>query len=75
MAGAAAITFGHTVLARGPHELEVSRDHERVHVRQYERWGFFFIPAYLASSVWIWLRGGHPYLDNPFERQAYEEAP
>ncbi len=72
--GAAAITFGHVVLARDQAALDATRDHERVHVRQYETWGPFFIPAYLASSAWAWLRGGDPYLDNVFERQAYREA-
>ena len=43
--GAAAITFGHTVLARTQADLDTSRSHERIHVRQYERWGLFFIPA------------------------------
>jgi hypothetical protein len=37
--GAAAITFGHVVLARDTDSLEWTRTHERVHVRQYERWG------------------------------------
>jgi hypothetical protein len=42
-----------------------------VHVRQYERWGPFFIPAYLLCSVWLMLRGYNAYLDNPFEVEAY----
>lgn len=71
VAGAAAITFGHTVLARTRDDLEWTRDHERVHVGQYERWGPFFIPAYLLCSLVLWLRGRDSYLDNPFERQAY----
>lgn len=72
--GAAAITFGHTVLARTERDLELSREHELVHVRQYERWGLFFVPAYLACSVWLLLRGKHAYWDNPFEREAYGRA-
>jgi hypothetical protein len=42
-----------------------------VHVRQYERWGPLFIPAYFAASGWAWWKGGHAYLDNPFEVEAY----
>ncbi|MEO5703289.1 MAG: hypothetical protein ABIQ54_05340 [Gammaproteobacteria bacterium] len=69
--GWAAITLGHVVLGRDQGCLESTREHERVHVRQYERWGLFFIPAYLLAGLYVWLRGGNPYLDNPFEREAY----
>lgn len=70
-----AVTFGHTVLARDRQALDATREHEFVHVRQYERWGLFFIPAYLLSSLFVRLRGGHPYWDNPFEQEAYRTAP
>ena len=50
--------------------LERLRDHEQAHVRQAERWGPAFIPAYLAASMLAWSRGGHYYLDNWFERDA-----
>lgn len=69
--GIRAITLGHVVLGTDAEALESTRLHERVHVRQYERWGPFFIPAYLACSGWQWLRGRHPYFDNPFEVEAY----
>jgi hypothetical protein len=72
--GASAITFGHTVLARTIDDLDHSREHELVHVRQYERWGVFFVPAYLACSAWLLARGKHAYWDNPFEREAYGRA-
>ena len=65
-----AITFGHVILGRSARLLATLRSHEQVHVRQYERWGIFFVPAYLASSAWHGLRGGSPYRDNGFERQA-----
>ena len=68
--GIAAITFGHVVLGRNGEALEWTRTHERVHVAQYERWGPFFLPAYVAASVWAFLRGGDFYLDNVFERAA-----
>lgn len=69
--GAAAITIGHTVLGRTVEDLNRCRDHERVHVRQYERWGPFFVPAYFGWSILIWFRGGDAYRDNPFECEAY----
>ncbi len=65
------MTLGHVILGRDAECLDSSRDHEHVHVRQYERWGAFFIPAYLGASVYCWLRGYDAYLDNPFEREAY----
>ncbi len=71
--GASAITIGHTVLGRSSTELSQCRDHEQIHIRQYERWGPFFVPAYLSCSAYVWLRGGDPYRDNPFEREAYGE--
>lgn len=69
--GASAMTLGHVVIGRTLDDIDRTRDHEAVHVAQYERWGPFFIPAYLGCSLWLWLRGGHPYFDNPFEREAY----
>jgi hypothetical protein len=71
--GASAMTLGHCVIARTQCDLDRSRRHELVHVAQYERWGPLFVPAYLACSAWCWLRGLHPYLDNPFEEEAYEK--
>lgn len=69
--GASAMTLGHVVLGLDRRTLEKSRAHERIHVRQCERWGPLFIPAYLLASLWQLLRGRRPYLDNPFEREAY----
>ncbi len=70
---AAAMTLGHVIIGRDLECLAHSRDHEHVHVRQYERWGPGFIPAYLAASAWCWFRGYDAYFDNPFEREAYAE--
>ena len=70
--GVVAMTLGHTVLGLNERVLEHARDHEQVHVRQYEIWGPFFVPAYLGSSVWLWLRGRDPYRENPFEVEAYD---
>jgi hypothetical protein len=71
----AAMTLGHVVLGQDPQCLAGSRAHEHVHVRQYERWGPFFLPAYLSASLILWLRGRDPYYENPFEREAYDRAP
>ncbi len=72
--GASAVTFGHTVLARDEICLRWAREHELVHVRQYERWGPMFVPAYLLCWGVLWFKGKHPYFDNPFEREAFEES-
>jgi len=69
-----AITFGHVILGLDHATLAACRAHEQVHVRQYERWGPFFIPAYLLSSLIQLVRGRRPYLDNFFEREAYERT-
>ena len=67
-----AITLGHVIVGRSHAVLAEVRLHEQVHVRQYERWGPLFLPLYLGSSLWQWLRGKDPYLDNCFEREAFE---
>lgn len=69
--GLRALTLGHVILARDAASLEEFRAHEHTHVRQWERWGPVFPFAYLASSVWAWLRGRDPYLANRFEREAW----
>lgn len=72
--GFAAITLGHVILGVDHATLARVRAHEQAHVRQYERWGPLFIPAYLGSSLFQMLRGRDPYLDNYFELQARSEA-
>lgn len=72
---ARAMTLGHTILGLSPTDLDVTRDHEHVHVQQYARWGPFFIPAYLMCSLVLWLRGRDPYFDNPFEVEAFDLYP
>ena len=68
--GVAAITFGHVVIARDHHSLNATRAHERVHVRQYEIWGPFFIPAYLVAGAWAAVNGRGAYDGNYFEEDA-----
>ena len=68
--GIGAITIGHVVLATHERQMGWSRIHERAHVRQYEIWGPFFVPAYLVACLASRLRGGNAYADNRFEREA-----
>ena len=67
-----AMTLGHVILGASPADLDAARPHEQVHVRQYERWGPFFLPAYLLSSAWQLVTGRRCYRDNYFERQAFD---
>ena len=73
--GFSAITLGHVIVGLDHATLAAVRLHVQVHVRQYERWGPFFIPAYLLSSLVQLLRRRDPYLDNRFEREAYGGRP
>lgn len=69
-----AIALGHVVLAHSPRAMARLRRHERVHVRQCERWGPLFFAAYLVAGAWQALRGRRAYWDNPFEVEARREA-
>ncbi len=69
-----AMTLGHTILGRTAAALDMARPHELIHIRQYERWGPLFVPAYLLCSLVIRLRGKDAYRDNPFEREAYAQG-
>ena len=71
---ASALCLGHAIVGQDRACLDYSRDHEHVHVRQYERWGPFMLPMYFLSSFLAWRRGDHFYFDNAFERQAYAES-
>lgn len=66
----AAITLGHVVLGVSADALDATRAHERAHVRQFERWGVLLLVLYPLAGLIAWLRGGHPYRDNVFEREA-----
>ncbi len=67
------MTLGHVILGSSDIELDHVRSHEWVHVRQYERWGPLFLPAYLLSSAVLWLAGRDAYHDNPFEVEAFAD--
>ncbi len=69
--GATALTLGHVIWGQSPEHLDAARSHEHVHVRQYERWGPLFLPAYLGTSLFLWIRGRPAYRENPFEIEAY----
>ncbi|WP_425572516.1 hypothetical protein [Novipirellula caenicola] len=69
---AQALTFGHVVFGQNQAALASTRLHERVHVRQYERWGPLFVPMYLLFSAILFLRGRDGYRENPFEIEAYD---
>jgi hypothetical protein len=71
---ASAMTIGHVILGRDKAALQLTRAHEHVHIKQYEAWGAFFIPAYFLSSLVAWLRSKHPYYDNHFEQEAFEKT-
>ena len=68
---ALAMTMGHVVFGQTEAALDITRRHEHVHVRQYERWGPLFVPAYLGISAILYLRGRDGYRENPFEIEAY----
>jgi hypothetical protein len=70
-----AITLGHVIVGLDPAVLEHARAHEHIHVRQYEKWGLFFFPLYLGSSLLQLARGRDPYRDNCFEAEAFAKAP
>lgn len=71
----AGFTLGHVILGQTAEGLDYAAAHERIHVRQFERWGPLMGPAYLLASVWMWCIGRDYYRDNPFEVEAYREAP
>jgi hypothetical protein len=64
-----AMTLGHIVLCVDDLDDATMR-HELAHVRQFEKLGVFFMPAYLLAAAWAALRGGHFYRDNYFEADA-----
>jgi hypothetical protein len=83
----AAFTVGDVVITRGTFASLLARHpdllrHEEVHARQWMRClGLPFLPLYLASMAWSWLRTGDRASRSAFERRAglqrggYVEAP
>ena len=68
--GAAALTIGHVVIARDALCMERTRAHEHIHVRQFERWGPFFIPLYACATLIALVQGKNAYHGNCFEIEA-----
>ena len=66
----AALTLGHVVVGESSSALNATRIHERAHVRQFERWGVLLLVLYPLAGLIAWVRGGNPYRDNLFEREA-----
>ena len=73
--GMPAMTLGHVIIARDKRLLRRWRNHERIHVEQYERLGPFLIPALFGWALWLYATGRDPYYDNPIEREAYGRVP
>ncbi|MEN9982780.1 MAG: hypothetical protein RI918_749 [Pseudomonadota bacterium] len=65
-----AITIGHVILGRNHGTLKRWRDHEHIHVRQYERWGLLFPMLYILASFQALCSGKRFYWDNVFEIEA-----
>jgi hypothetical protein len=66
-------TLGHFVFSRGPMPPEILA-HECEHIRQWSRFGPFYLPLYFGSSALASLRGRRPYWDNAFEAAARRRA-
>lgn len=69
-----AITVGHVILGCSRESIIRCRVHERIHVRQFERWGPIFPFLYLASSAIAIMRGRDPYRSNIFEQEAFSAS-
>ncbi|MDQ3619350.1 MAG: hypothetical protein M3391_04385 [Actinomycetota bacterium] len=68
-----AVTLGRVVLCVDAVD-DALFAHELIHVRQWERWGPFFLLAYPTASLVALVTGRHPYRDNRFELAARDLA-
>jgi hypothetical protein len=66
-------TVGRYVFAREILPPEIVA-HECEHIRQWERFGPFYLPLYFSSSALVLLRGRRAYWDNAFESAARRRA-
>jgi hypothetical protein len=66
-------TLGRYVLSRGPVPPHILA-HECEHIRQWQRFGPFFLALYGGSSAVALARGRKPYWDNHFEAAARSRA-
>lgn len=65
-----AMTLGHVIVGVDEATLCSLREHEQVHVRQYEQWGLLFLPAYALSSLWQIAHGRGAHERSFFEGKA-----
>jgi hypothetical protein len=65
-----AFTNGHVIFAINEKILDSYRQHELVHVKQYECWGPLFPFLYIGSSLIQKAKGRDPYFANCFELEA-----
>jgi hypothetical protein len=66
-------TLGRFVFARETVPADILA-HECEHIRQWERFGPFYLPLYFGSSALALLQGRRPYRDNAFESAARRRA-
>jgi hypothetical protein len=66
-------TLGRYVFSRGPISDHILA-HECEHIRQWGRFGPFFLPLYFGSSAVAMFRGRRPYWDNRFEAAARRQV-
>ncbi|MFI5258134.1 MAG: hypothetical protein ACHQ01_00770 [Candidatus Limnocylindrales bacterium] len=66
-------TLGHFVFAPGPVPPDILA-HEFEHIRQWERFGPFYLTLYFGASAAALLRGRRAYWDNDFEIAARDRA-
>lgn len=66
-------TLGRYVFARESIPMDILA-HECEHIRQWERFGPFYLPLYFGSSAIAFLRGRRTYWDNDFEAAARASA-
>jgi hypothetical protein len=66
-------TLGRYVLSRGPVPADILA-HECEHIRQWERYGPFYLALYAGASAAAVLRRKQPYWDNHFEAAARRRA-
>lgn len=72
---AAAQTIGECVLVRQDYDGHIwLMEHERVHVRQFRRYGLWMPILYVLDSLRQMLQGKHYYKDNRFEVEARKES-
>jgi hypothetical protein len=62
-----AMAIGHVIIADRRGMTKQILTHELAHVRQASLWGVLFPIAYIAASLWAWLRGQDAYWNNAFE--------